>query len=235
VGSHYTVTKDLYLYIGAWRWLYNKSKHVAHIVRKYNKYRRVRRSVIWYYWYYYFTAGEKSEVKQQSVLICCSFLQPNITDLWSYPLSHPRRLKKIGSYWPTFRDSVSAPTWAAWPMKMGSIGCPETSVTTIPRCVNPRKSEDGIYTAGEAGKYFYLSNAPQMFDIACLCSKVPRFCLRVLLIRMKWWCRWAWSVYKQILRKENRSTRGRGVLLLFVRAQGICPRCTSACRLIVLP
>jgi hypothetical protein len=27
----------------------------------------------------------------------------------------------------------------------------------------------------------------------------------------------------------------RRVLLLFVRAQGICPRCTSACRLIVLP
>jgi hypothetical protein len=25
------------------------------------------------------------------------------------------------------------------------------------------------------------------------------------------------------------------VLLLFVRAHGICPRCTAACRLIVLP
>jgi hypothetical protein len=25
------------------------------------------------------------------------------------------------------------------------------------------------------------------------------------------------------------------LLLLFIRAQGICPRCTSACRLIVLP
>ena len=34
------------LYIGAWRWLYNKLKHVARIVRKYNKYRCVRWSVL---------------------------------------------------------------------------------------------------------------------------------------------------------------------------------------------
>jgi hypothetical protein len=46
MGSHYTVTKDLYLYIRAWRWLYNKSKHVAHTVHKYNKYRCVRPSSI---------------------------------------------------------------------------------------------------------------------------------------------------------------------------------------------
>jgi hypothetical protein len=36
--------------IGAWRWLYNKSKHVAHIVHKYNKYRCVRRWITWYYY-----------------------------------------------------------------------------------------------------------------------------------------------------------------------------------------
>ena len=34
------------LYIGAWRWLYNKSKHVACTVRKYNKYWCVERSII---------------------------------------------------------------------------------------------------------------------------------------------------------------------------------------------
>jgi hypothetical protein len=45
MGSHYTVTKDLYLYIGAWRWHYNKLKHVAHVGHKYNKYRCVRRSI----------------------------------------------------------------------------------------------------------------------------------------------------------------------------------------------
>jgi hypothetical protein len=38
MASHYTVTKDLYLYIGAWRWLYNNSKHVARVVRKYEGY-----------------------------------------------------------------------------------------------------------------------------------------------------------------------------------------------------
>ena len=36
----------LVLSVGAWRWLYNKSKHVARIVRKYNKYWCVRRSSI---------------------------------------------------------------------------------------------------------------------------------------------------------------------------------------------
>jgi hypothetical protein len=43
MGSHNTITttKDLYLYIGAWWWLFDESKHVACVVRKYNKYRCV--------------------------------------------------------------------------------------------------------------------------------------------------------------------------------------------------
>ena len=43
MGSHNTIkiTKDLYLYIGSWWWLYDESKHVARVVRKYNKYRCV--------------------------------------------------------------------------------------------------------------------------------------------------------------------------------------------------
>jgi hypothetical protein len=52
MGSHntITITKDLYLYIGAWWWLYDESKHVACVVRKYNKYRCVWLTVAWYYY-----------------------------------------------------------------------------------------------------------------------------------------------------------------------------------------
>jgi hypothetical protein len=43
MGSHNTIkiTKDLYLYIGAWWWLLDESKHVGRVVRKYKKYRSV--------------------------------------------------------------------------------------------------------------------------------------------------------------------------------------------------
>jgi len=41
----------------------------------------------------------------------------------------------------------------AWPLKMGPIGCTETSVTTNLRCVTSQKSEDIIYTAAEAWNY----------------------------------------------------------------------------------
>jgi hypothetical protein len=51
-----TITKDLYLYIGAWWWLYDESKHVARVVRKYNKYRCVWLTITWYcYWRYNIT------------------------------------------------------------------------------------------------------------------------------------------------------------------------------------
>jgi hypothetical protein len=46
-----TITKDLYLYIGAWWWLYDESKHVACVVRKYNKYRCVWLTITWYYYF----------------------------------------------------------------------------------------------------------------------------------------------------------------------------------------
>ena len=38
----------------------------------------------------------------------------------------------------------------AWPLKMGAIGCPKTSITTNLRCVTSQKSEDFFYTASEA-------------------------------------------------------------------------------------
>ena len=40
----------------------------------------------------------------------------------------------------------------AGPLKMGPIGCTETSVTTSLRCVTSQKSEDIVYTAGESLK-----------------------------------------------------------------------------------
>ena len=52
------------LYIGTWRWLYNKSKHVAHIVRKYNKYWCLRRSII------DFITGEKLRFTDFPTDIC---------------------------------------------------------------------------------------------------------------------------------------------------------------------
>jgi hypothetical protein len=38
----------------------------------------------------------------------------------------------------------------AGPLKMGPMGCIETSVTTSLRCVTSQKSEDIVYTAAEA-------------------------------------------------------------------------------------
>jgi len=38
----------------------------------------------------------------------------------------------------------------AWPLKMGPVGCSETSVTTNLRCVIFQKSENLIYSTAEA-------------------------------------------------------------------------------------
>ena len=43
--------------------------------------------------------------------------------------------------------------WTAWHLKMGSVGCPETSVTKKLRCVTYQKSEEFIYTVVEAVSY----------------------------------------------------------------------------------
>jgi len=124
--------------------------------------------------------------------------------------SHPRRLKKIGSYWPTFWDSLSVPSWAAWPMKLESIGFPETSVINYHSTLRKSPEERGWHLHRSWSlKVLICPALPPMFETAWLCSKVPRFC-PLVLIWIKWRCRWAWSVYKKILRKENRSTRWRG-------------------------
>jgi len=49
---------------------------------------------------------------------------------------------------PGASQSVNALT--LWPLKMGPIGCPETSLTTNQRCVTFQKKDDLIYTAAEA-------------------------------------------------------------------------------------
>jgi hypothetical protein len=51
MGSHntITITRDLYLYIRAWWWLFDESQHVARVVRKYNKYRCVWLTKTCYY------------------------------------------------------------------------------------------------------------------------------------------------------------------------------------------
>jgi hypothetical protein len=41
-------------------------------------------------------------------------------------------------------------SWTAWPMKMGLLGYPETSVTTNQCCTTSQKSKDLIYTVAEA-------------------------------------------------------------------------------------
>jgi hypothetical protein len=53
MGSHntITITKGPYLYIGAWWWLFDESKHVARVVRKYTKYRCVWLTNTCYYYF----------------------------------------------------------------------------------------------------------------------------------------------------------------------------------------
>jgi len=72
-------------------------------------------------------------------------------------LSRPGMLCCIDWYLPTFRttcpphlqgpnQSKKHSSGSVWPFKMGPIGCLETSVTTILRCVTSQKSWDLIYT-----------------------------------------------------------------------------------------
>ena len=45
-----------------------------------------------------------------------------------------------------------------WPLKIGPIGCLETSVNTNLRCITSQRSEYLIYTAAEAWNYaIYMS------------------------------------------------------------------------------
>jgi hypothetical protein len=66
-----------------------------------------------------------------------------------------------GNPLPTFRDNVSVPfegsriprffySWTSWPLKMGSIRCPETSVKDyhLTLCNSPQKSADVFFKTG---------------------------------------------------------------------------------------
>ena len=52
-------------------------------------------------------------------------------------------------------------------LKMGSIGCPETSVTTNLRCATSQKSEDFTYTVAEAVE---SRKAAEREDLECRSS-----------------------------------------------------------------
>ena len=80
-------------------------------------------------------------------------------------------LRSVHGWLPTFRDNLSFPSSMvqhskknAWPLKMGPIACPETSVTTKILCVKSQKTEDPIYTAEEAWNcswiFFLYTNIP---------------------------------------------------------------------------
>jgi hypothetical protein len=50
----------------------------------------------------------------------------------------------------TYRSHFQASSWTCWPLKVGPVGCLETSVTTDIRCVTCQESEDLIYTGTDA-------------------------------------------------------------------------------------
>jgi hypothetical protein len=54
---------------------------------------------------------------------------------------------------PSFSSKYGAGSKATWPLKMGPIGCPETSATISLRCVTSHKSEFLIYTPAKACNY----------------------------------------------------------------------------------
>ena len=86
----------------------------------------------------------------------------------------------IGSYLPTFRDNLSAPSSRV--KQSRPTGRPETSVTTILGCVTSQKSEDLIYTAAEAWNYakpmLFLSTSASYCG-SLLSKPMPRQCITI--------------------------------------------------------
>jgi hypothetical protein len=85
MGSHntITITKDLYLYIGAWWWLYDEWKHVARVVRKYNKYRYVWLTITLFYYFLLLLLHKKLKKKKGKHKV------------WIRPLLNPKRERGI--------------------------------------------------------------------------------------------------------------------------------------------
>jgi hypothetical protein len=77
-------------------------------------------------------------------------------------------------------EDLSIPSsWTAWPLKMGSIGCPETLVTTNPRSVTSQKSDDLIYTVPEA--WYHTVVASLGSNCACQMYVSSLNCLLLIL------------------------------------------------------
>jgi len=58
--------------------------------------------------------------------------------------------RRFGITYRSHLQESSGPRRTAWPLEIGTIGCPKTSVTTTSlRCSKSQKSADLIYTAAE--------------------------------------------------------------------------------------
>jgi hypothetical protein len=92
----------------------------------------------------------------------------------------PPYIWDLRSFWmlgsvPTFRGNMSAlssrvteskKTWTVWPLKLGPIDCPETTVPTNRRCLTSRKNEDLIWKFCFIRKWIRHENITSLGQIA---------------------------------------------------------------------